>query len=211
MLWNILLKLINMSMTAGIVILTVLLLRLVLRKAPKVYSYLLWFIVLFRLLCPVSVSSAVSLMGLFDTPVTEEGVITYIPYTDNSEKEITVVNDANIPINSFPEEVSRGERAETAYGLREIMTMAGGIVWIVGVAGFLLYSVFSLIRLMKKLVSSVKVEDRIYRADHIATPFVIGIIFPRIYLPSGLTETEKNYILMHEKHHIKRGDLQANR
>lgn len=75
MLLEMLSGIVNMSMTASIVIIAVLLLRLVLRKAPKVYSYLLWFIVLFRLLCPVSISSAVSLMGMFDTPVTEESVI----------------------------------------------------------------------------------------------------------------------------------------
>lgn len=97
MLLEMLSGIVNMSMTASIVIIAVLLLRLVLRKAPKVYSYLLWFIVLFRLLCPVSISSAVSLMGMFDTPVTEESVITYIPYADNLGREMTAVNFEIIP------------------------------------------------------------------------------------------------------------------
>ncbi len=206
MLLEMLSGIVNMSMTASIVIIAVLLLRLVLRKAPKVYSYLLWFIVLFRLLCPVSISSAVSLMGMFDTPVTEEGVITYIPYVDNSVREITAVNFEIIPDGLASEEMHGVEKTETTYDLQEILVTTGVVLWIAGVVALLIYSIFSLVRLLKKLVGSVKVEDGIYRADHIVTPFVMGIIYPRIYLPSKLTETEKNYILMHEKHHIKRGD-----
>lgn len=208
MLLKLLSGIVNMSMTASIVIIAVLLLRLVLKKAPKVYSYLLWFIVLFRLLCPVSISSAVSLMGMFDTPVTEEGVITYIPYVDNSAREVTKVHFDVIPEGISLKETPREEKLETTYDLQEIMilVLTGEGLWIAGVAALLIYSIFSLARLKKNLVGSVKVDDRIYHADHIVTPFVMGIIYPRIYLPSALTETEKNYILMHEKHHIKRGD-----
>lgn len=206
MLLEMLSGIVNMSMTASIVIIAVLLLRLVLRKAPKVYSYLLWFIVLFRLLCPVSISSAVSLMGMFDTPVTEERVITYIPYADNSVREVTAVNFGIIPDGLASVETHSTEKPETTYDLQEILVVTGEGLWIAGVAALLIYSIFSLARLKKNLVGSVKVDDRIYHADHIVTPFVMGIIYPRIYLPSALTETEKNYILMHEKHHIKRGD-----
>ncbi|MDE6744540.1 MAG: peptidoglycan DD-metalloendopeptidase family protein [Lachnospiraceae bacterium] len=206
MLLEILSRIVNMSMTASIVIIAVLLLRLVLRKAPKVYSYLLWFIVLFRLLCPVSISSAVSLMGMFDTPVTEDGVITYIPYADNLGREITAVNFEIIPDGFASEEMYGVEKMETTFDLRAILAVTGGTLWSVGVVVLLIYSIFSLVRLKKNLVGSVKLDDGIYRADHIVTPFVMGIIYPRIYLPSDLTETEKDYILMHEKHHIKRGD-----
>lgn len=199
-------KILNMSITAGIVIAAVMLLRLALRKAPKIYSYLLWFIVLFRLLCPVSVSSAASLMGLFNTPVTEEEVIAYIPFTDNFERTITTVNFEIIPDGYAAGKQQEENRPETVYELKEIMTAVGGILWIAGMIGLLLYSVLRLVKLLKKLVGSIKIGDGIYRADHIETPFVIGIIFPKVYLPSGLTETEKEYILMHEKHHIKRGD-----
>lgn len=199
-------KILNMSITAGIVIAAVMLLRLALRKAPKIYSYLLWFIVLFRLLCPVSVSSAASLMGLFDTPVTEEEVIAYIPFADHSERTITTVNFEIIPDGYAAGKLQEENGPETVYELRKIMTAVGGILWIAGMIGLLLYSAFRLVRLLKKLVGSIKIGDGIYRADHIGTPFVIGIIFPRVYLPSDLTETEKEYILMHEKYHIKRGD-----
>lgn len=206
MLLEMLSGIVNMSMTASIVIIAVLLLRLVLRKAPKVYSYLLWFIVLFRLLCPVSISSAVSLMGMFDAPVTEEGVITYIPYADNLGREVTAVNFEIIPDGLVSEEMHSAEKPETTYDLQEVLVVTGGVLWSAGVVALLIYSIFSLARLLKNLVGSVKVDDRIYHADHIVTPFVMGIIYPRIYLPTDLTETEKNYILMHEKHHIKRGD-----
>ncbi len=206
MLLKMLSGIVNMSMTASIVIIAVLLLRLVLRKAPRVYSYLLWFIVLFRLLCPVSISSAVSLLGMFDAPVTEEGVITYIPYVDNSVGEVTKVHFEGIPEGSPLKEMPREEKPETAYDLQEILVVTGEVLWIAGVAALLIYSIISLARLKNNLVGSVKVEDRIYHTDHIVTPFVMGIVYPRIYLPSDLSETEKDYILMHEKHHIKRGD-----
>lgn len=206
MLLRMLSGIVNMSMTASIVIIAVLLLRLVLRKAPKVYSYLLWFIVLFRLLCPVSISSAVSLMGMFDTPVTEEGVITYIPYADNSVREVTAVNFEIIPDGLASMEMHSAERPETTYDLQEILVVTGEVLWSAGVVALIIYSIFNLVWLLKKLVGSVKVDNGIYRADHIVTPFVMGIVYPRIYLPSDLTETEKDYILMHEKHHIKRGD-----
>lgn len=208
MLLKLLSGIVNMSTTASIVIIAVLLLRLVLKKAPKVYSYLLWFIVLFRLLCPVSISSAVSLMGMFDTPVTEEGVITYIPYVDNSVREVTKIHFEVISEGTPLKETPREENLETTYDLQEILVLGvtGGVLWSAGVVVLLLYSVLSLVKLRKNLVGSVKVDDGIYHADHIVTPFVMGIIYPRIYLPSALTETEKSYILMHEKHHIKRGD-----
>lgn len=206
MLLEMLSGIVNMSTTASIVIIAVLLLRLVLRKAPKVYSYLLWFIVLFRLLCPVSISSAVSLMGMFDAPVTEEGVITYIPYVDNYVREVTKVHFEVLPEGTPLKETPGEEKPETTYDLQEILVVTGEVLWIAGIVSLLIYSIFSLARLKENLVGSVKVDDRIYRADHIETPFVMGIIYPRIYLPSDLTETEKNYILMHERHHIKRGD-----
>lgn len=203
MVWS---KILNMSITASIVIAAVMLLRLALRKAPKIYSYLLWFIVLFRLLCPVSVSSAASLMGLFHTPVTEEEVIVYMPFTDHSERTITTVNFEIIPDGYGEGELQEENRPETVYELKKIMIAAGGILWIAGMIGLLLYSIFNLVKLLKKLVGSVKIGDGIYHADHIGTPFVIGIVFPKVYLPSDLAKTEKEYILMHEKHHIKRGD-----
>lgn len=206
MLLKMLSGIVNMSMTASIVIIAVLLLRLVLKKAPKVYSYLLWFIVLFRLLCPVSISSAVSLMGMFDTPVTEERVITYIPYVDNSVREVTKVHFELIPEGALSEEMRGEEKRETTYDLQRILGVTGEVLWSAGVVVLLLYSILSLVKLRKNLVGSVKVGDGIYHADHIVTPFVMGIIYPRIYLPTDLTETEKSYILMHEKHHIKRGD-----
>lgn len=206
MLYEILSKIVNMSMTASIVIAAVLLLRLVLKKAPKIYSYLLWFIVLFRLLCPVSISSAVSLIGMLDTPVTEEGMIAYLPYADNSGKDIPAVNLGTMADRPVSPEIWHGEEPETAYEPWEILAGTGAVLWVAGVAAMLLCSAVSLVKLKKRLVGSVKASDRIYRADHIVTPFVMGIVYPRIYLPSNLSETEKNYILLHEKHHIRRGD-----
>lgn len=209
-------QLVNMSMTAGIAVTVVCLLRLPLKKAPKIYSYLLWFIVLFRLLCPVSVPSPVSLMGILDMPVTEEGMIEYFPERAAGQESLSaaqaealpnVRTGAALPANmQGSQPVSDTVPGMTEDGLSDILLRIGCILWGIGILGMIFYSLISLILLRRKLVGSVEIEENIYQADHIVTPFVIGIFHPQIYLPSGLSGEEREYILLHEKHHIRRCD-----
>lgn len=206
----------NMSLTASVVILAVLLVRLLLRRAPKVFSYVLWAVVLFRLLCPVSVTSAVSLLGALGAPAQERTAVTsvveYVP--------ADIVRNMAPAVTPLPQEPFPAEPGENIVSTAPSVTppdaapaspLSGPVAvltltWLTGMALLLLYSVVSLLRLRRRLVGAVRLEDNIYLADHIPSPFVMGLFRPKIYLPSTLTETERGYILRHEQYHLRRRD-----
>lgn len=202
-------KLLNMSLTAGVAIVFVLLLRLPLKKAPKVLSYALWGVVLFRLLCPVSVESGLSLFGLLNAPSAAGGGLTsrieYIP----SDLVHTEYPSVVLPVPGAGEAVSdalpQGEEQLTADPLEAPAAIAT-YVWMAGVLGMGLYAAISCARLRTKLVTASHLKENLYLADEIASPFVFGLLRPKIYLPSSLEERELTYIVMHEQHHIRRLD-----
>lgn len=204
-------KILNMSLTASIVIVIVLLVRLLLRKSPKVFSYALWAVVLFRLLCPVSFSTEFSLLGLFKTPtatVSDGGTyssMTYIP----SDIVHTEYPRVDLPLPGVSETINetlpQGSEQTGADPLELPMSVATTL-WLLGIMVMLIYSAVSLLELRRKLVGAVRLRDNIYLADHIATPFVIGLFRPKIYLPSTISVEEQDYIILHEQTHIKRLD-----
>lgn len=199
----------NMSVTASVVILFVLLARLLLKKAPKIFSYALWAIVLFRLLCPVSITTNLSLLGLLDAPVVEATTHTtaveYIP----QDIVHTPAPEVKLPVpgvnQSANEALPQGDE-QTAADPMEAPVALATLVWLAGIGVLAAYSVVSLLRLRQRLVGAVPLRDNIYLVDYIDSPFVMGIFCPKIYLPSSLTEQERVYILLHERHHIRRGD-----
>lgn len=206
----------NMSLTASVVILAVLAVRLLLRRAPKVFSYALWAVVLFRLLCPVSITSAVSLLGALGAPAQERTAVTsvveYVP--------ADIVRDMAPAVTPLPQEPFPAEPGENIVSTAPSVTqpdaapispLSGPVAvltmtWLTGMALLLLYSVVSLLRLRRRLVGALRLEDNIYLADYIPSPFVMGLFRPKIYLPSTLTETERGYILRHEQYHLRRRD-----
>ena len=206
------LKILDMSLTASIAVAVILLARLCLRRAPKVITYALWAIVLFRLLCPVTVESAVSILPemesvardytLADEPITVIGA---------SEAAYRAVGDAlngGIDVQHI-RTIERNENGNIAYATAtwwEVWILFGQYVWLAGMAVMLIRALVQTVKLRHRLVGAVSLGDRVYLADHIDTPFVIGLIRPRIYLPSSLQENEREYILLHERHHIRRGD-----
>ncbi len=202
--------LLNMSITASVVILLVLLLRLLLKKAPKVISYALWSMVIFRLLCPAAIPSSLSLFGLMDTPVAATGIISNsIEYISLDIVPAGSPSAAN-PAPGTAEEMSgnylyQDEEKLTADPLKTPMNIAS-CIWAAGVLAMAVYAAVSYIRLRKKLITASPLRDNIYLVDEIPSPFVMGLIRPRIYLPSSLRERERTYILMHEQHHIRRFD-----
>ncbi len=198
-------QILNMSLTAGIVIVLVLLARIPLKKAPKIFSYALWTVVLFRLVCPVSFSSEFSLLGILDAPTATNGSIAYIP-ADIIHTEYPRV-DLPLPIISdvINENLPQGEEQLVADPL-EWQMAALTALWLFGMAAMLIYSTVSLLLLRRRLVGAVRMRDNIYLADHIDTPFVIGVLRPKIYLPSHLSEQEQSYIILHEQTHIRRLD-----
>ena len=206
----------NMSLTASVVILAVLAVRLLLRRAPKVFAYALWAVVLFRLLCPVSVTSAVSLMGALGAPAQERtqrtSAVEYVP------EDIMIRGTApavtQLPQPPLPAETGGAVSdapADTAPAAVPAMSFNEPVfiltlIWLAGMVLLLAYSLVSLLRLRRRLVGAVQLEDNIYLADHIPSPFVMGLFRPKIYLPSTLTETERGYILRHEQYHLRRRD-----
>lgn len=206
MTWNTIFpQVLEMSLTASAVIPVVLLVRLLLKRAPKVFSYLLWSVVLFRLLCPVSIPSAFSLMRLV-TPVSETGIVERaaeavapgaVPLTV-PEIDDTVVWEET-PVTVIPETAVQPSAPEQRLNAVEA-------VWLLGMAGMAGHSLISWWKLRRRLIGAVPLRDNIWLADHIVSPFVMGLFAPKIYLPSSLSAEEQCYIILHEQHHIRRGD-----
>ena len=200
-------EILNMTLTASLVILCVLVARLALKKAPKICSYALWAVVLFRLLCPVSFSAGFSLLGALDAPApaAQQHTVEYI--------SPTIVHDAypsvDIPVTTIDKTINetlpQGEEQTVADPLEFPMAMATA-VWLFGMGALAVYSLISLWFLRRRLLGAMHLRENIYLADHIDTPFVMGVLRPKIYLPSTLSESEQDYILLHERHHIRRGD-----
>ncbi len=205
-------KLLNMSLTAGVIIVAVLVLRVCLKKAPKIFSYALWAVVLFRLLCPFSFRADLSLLGILQMPAAQEGQITYMesPVTEAQDAQVGIGvvpgTDENTQSVYVPEGEIQSAQPPSETGLKDKWLYAGAVVWSLGVVTILVYSVVNFVRFAGRLKGAVHQEDNIYSTPMIETPFVCGIIRPRIYLPKTLEEHEKSYIVLHEKIHVKRGD-----
>ena len=201
----------NMSLTASIVILCVLVVRLALKRAPKVFSYALWAVVLFRLLCPVSLSSGFSLLGVLDAPARQASpavsTVTYV-----QPRQPVEVLPQTEPLTVEPDEPSSDPAAPVTPEIPEKMAApvnwaaVAAWVWLVGAVGLAGYSILALLRLRRRLVGALCLKDHLYLADHITTPFVLGLVRPKIYLPSSLNQGELGYIIRHEQYHIRHGD-----
>lgn len=202
--------LLNMSLTAGIVILCVIAARLALKRAPKVFSYALWAVVLFRLLCPVSLPSGISLLGALDAPARQASpVVSTVTYVQpQRQPEAIQPQTEQVPVE--PQTPASDSLAPVVPEQQATSTVdwaaVAAWVWLAGVLGMTGYSIFALLRLRRRLVGSLRLRDNIYLADHISTPFVLGLVRPKIYLPSTLTEGEMGYIIRHERYHIRHGD-----
>ncbi|WP_333861156.1 DUF5301 domain-containing protein, partial [Clostridium sp.] len=196
---NLFIDVLNMSLTASYVILFVLACRLLLKKVPKIFSYSLWTVVLFRLICPFSFSSAFSFLKI---PSSYSNKIEYIPSSVKliSQPEINAgINDVTSSINTSPLGLTAHTGNNSIYGILST-------IWVLGFISLIVYSILSYLILKRKVCTSVIVKDNIFQCENISSPFVLGFIRPKIYLPIGLKRTEQNYILKHEQIHIKRFD-----
>lgn len=200
------LTVLGMSFTAGIIILLVLAVRLALRRAPRLFSYLLWGVVLFRLLCPVSFESPFSLLpsqavSLSDTlsqikaaPSPDPSAIPQISEHTDSD------NDGPVPISPATPAIDQSLSMPSAF------LMMLSVLWLTGCLFLVSRSLLSLARLQKRLKNAVLEEGSIYSVKGLETPFVMGVLRPRIYLPADLSNRERDYIILHEKTHIRRLD-----
>ena len=195
---NFLPELLRINLVASFVILIVLAARLILKRAPKVFSYTLWAIVLIRLLIPVSIPSPVSVIP--DTPAASGAVINSalpeIEFETLRDREQNYYESQN----TSPEDVQ-------VYVSRTMEPMVYlSLAWLVGIAGMLFYSGISYLKIRKMVRIAVPLRDNIWIADDIKSPFVIGFLKPKIYLPNNLGEQEQEYIILHEQYHIRRLD-----
>ncbi len=192
------LHLVNMSITAGWIALAVIILRLFLKKAPKWITVLLWGLVGLRLILPVSIESVLSLIPSAETIPPE------IVYSDAPQihSGIDTFNQAVNPVISD----SLAPEVGASVNPVQVLLFIATVVWILGMVGMMIYTLISYLRLRSKVKVSMSIEKNTYICDDINTPFILGIIKPKIYLPSNLTNAEQEYVLRHEKAHIKRKD-----
>lgn len=204
-----------MSITAGYVIIAVFLIRLCIRRLPKIYSYILWSVVAFRLLCPFSFSSAYSFFNLryFDEMEKSGMGIRYVATeTEDGEtgnepvmRNETVLPSAGVVLDAV--EMKQGTEAITPQmTIKEMLPGIFSVVWISGIGVLLIYTFWELIKVKRQTADAVLAEGNVYESDRICQPFVFGMIHPRIYIPFRLQGKEREYILGHEQYHIRRKD-----
>lgn len=199
----------NMSITGSYIILAVLAARLLLKKAPKKISYLLWIAPFIRLVCPFTMQSPFSFFNLsiFNKDVYSNTIHEYVPlsydwdYTPEFSTGIT--QEQSVLPSTF--EAFTGAPDYSANPLQVYLFILG-CVWILGMLAMLIYAGATFSKTKGILKTAVKLESNIYESENISSPFVMGIFRPKIYLPYGLSEIEKEYIILHEKTHIKNLD-----
>lgn len=200
---EIFLKLLNLSITASWLILAVLCIRLLFRKIPKWITCLLWGVVAIRLIFPLSIESAFSLQ-LSAEPIRTSTMVEgeLIPYVPSVDSNIGVVENT---VNPLLAEAFAYQETESVAPL-QIATEIAGSVWLCGMVVLLIFALVSMIKLRLRVREAVRYKENIYICDAVKSPFILGIIKPRIYLSSALSEEEMDYIIAHERAHLKRKD-----
>jgi len=214
-------QILKMSMTAGWCILAVLALHLIFYKVPKKYLYTLWLVVAFRLICPFSVSTPV---GIF--PLEQAAV-------EQTVNEQTDVEQAAVSRTETPSKVQPAEDLQpisAADGEQQVISDPQTIhvaeeknvlwfasrIWVIGMAALAGYCAFGLWRIRRKLKNAVLAEEQshhpgwrkipIYECDSLPSPFAMGLLYPKIYLPYGMQPENREMVLLHEQYHIRRHD-----
>lgn len=180
------LKILNMSISASWIATTVLLLRLCLKRAPKWWNVLLWGLVAVRLMLPVSIESSLSLLPRAEV-VSPAHIVPSVP-------------GESAPMIGGAAAIASG--AKTQLPIWTILAW----VWLFGVLALFLYTAVSTLRLRHQVREAVRLRGNIYQSEQVASPFVLGILRPRIYLPYHMDSREQQHVLAHEQAHLRRGD-----
>lgn len=230
---SIFLKILEMNLAGSVCILIVLALRMLLRRKPRSFSYVLWAVVFLRLLCPFTLESRYFGLALgnmeqrLETAAYEQELVRYqvLVHKDGTVESSASRGRLDMPdfFSGIPghyqgvdrvsadsqnqkEQISRQySRSEVLFQERKWVA-AGSLIWAAGVAVLLGYSLASYLLLRGRLRQAVRIQEDVYESDRISTPFLLGIFDPRIYLPVGLPQEERAYVLAHELAHLKRGD-----
>ena len=193
------LKLLNLSISASWLVLAVLVLRLISKRSPKWMNVLLWGIVALRLMLPFSIESALSLIPSAET--VSPAVVQFDPAP-------TITSGVSIIDNAVNPSLSEHFAAVPTMSVNPlyVWTEIAGWVWLIGLGAMLLYALVSYLRLRRRVSVSLPVQDHIYLCDAISSPFILGVVKPHIYLPSGLDEVQRQNVLSHEQAHLARRD-----
>ena len=196
---GIFLKLLNLSISASWLVLVVLALRLVLKRAPKWVNVLLWGMVALRLMLPFSIESALSLIPSAETVSPE--VVQFDPAP-------TITSGVEFIDNAVNPSLSESFAAAPLASVNPlyVWTYLAGWVWLIGLAAMLAYALVSYLRLRRRVSASIPLRENIYVCDEVPSPFILGIVRPRIYLPSVLDEAQRGSVLSHERAHLARRD-----
>ena len=193
------LKLLNLSISASWLVLAVLALRLISKRSPKWMNVLLWGIVALRLMLPFSIESALSLIPSAET--VSPAVVQFDP-APTITSGVSVIDNAVNPSLSGRFAAAPLASVNPLY----VWTYLAGWVWLIGLGAMLLYALASYLRLRRRVSVSLPIQDHIYLCDAISSPFILGVVKPRIYLPSTLDEIQQQNVLAHEHAHLARHD-----
>ena len=193
------LKLLNLSISASWLVLAVLVLRLVSKRSPKWMNVLLWGMVALRLMLPFSIESALSLIPSAET--VSPAVVQFDPAP-------TITSGVSVIDNAVNPSLSEHFAAAPLASVNPLYVWAylAGWVWLIGLGAMLLYALASYLRLRRRVSVSLPIQDNIYLCDAISSPFILGVVKPHIYLPSGLDEVQRQNVLSHERAHLARRD-----
>ena len=192
------LKVLNMSITASWLILAVIPIRLILKKAPKWIPCLLWGLVAIRLICPISFQSVFSLIPSSET-IPANIALQQAPAITSG---ITIVNEAVNPVIAASFTPALGDSANPL----QIVIPVAAIIWIAGIVIMLTYALISFLKLKKTLAACVPAGERIFACDEVKAPFILGVFRPSIYVPSSMQGEALDYVIRHERAHLKRHD-----
>ena len=192
------LDIVNMSISAGWLVLAVLALRLILKKAPKWVNVLLWGIVAVRLICPFSIESALSLIPSTET-ISPEIMMDWTPEISTGIEQLDQVVNPVISTSFAP-------NPGTSANPLQILIPVAANLWLLGVLILLTYTAISYLSLRLKLRTAVILRDNIFQCETVSSPFVLGILKPKIYLPYSMDGNNLDHVVAHEQAHIKRKD-----
>lgn len=195
---DVFLKLVNLSISASWLILAVLVLRVVLKKAPKWVMPLLWGVVALRLVCLFSIESALSLIPSAETIPSEIVTETREPVL-YEQATLDIVTNPTLPSAAeVPVGVSR-QQAQVDFNIYSVL-------WLAGMAALLVHALVSAEKLKRKLATAILLRDDIYESEFVDSPFVFGVVKPNIYLPMHMDEGTAAYVIAHERAHLARRD-----
>lgn len=189
----------NRGVAAGWLVLAVVLVRALLRRAPKWADVLLWGMVALRLVLPFSVESALSLIPSAETVRPE--VVRYDP-------ALTVTSGVRVIDNAVNPALRESFAADLAASVNPlyVWTEIAGVVWLLGVAALLGYTLVSYLHLRRRVRTAVRLEGNVYRSEYVVSPFILGVLRPTICLPSSLSDADRACVLAHERAHLARRD-----